>query len=163
MAEQTATETATAKQKKPKSKILLIIIAVILVAGGAGAAWFLRSRPRSSAPAPVVKAPQYTVHLESFTVNLADPEETHFLRVTIDLGLAKAPAGDGKEGAEASGFPSARTRDALLSVLTASKANDLLTPEGKATLKSNLLTALQQKVPEIEAQDVYFTEFLVQR
>ena len=48
-------------------------------------------------------------------------------------------------------------------MLTAAKANDLLTAEGKTDLKHKLLAALDQRVPEIEAQDVYFTEFLVQR
>jgi flagellar basal body-associated protein FliL len=57
----------------------------------------------------------------------------------------------------------ARTRDTILSVLAAAKANDLLTPEGKEALKHNLLAALNGRVPEIEARDIYFTEFLVQR
>jgi len=38
-----------------------------------------------------------------------------------------------------------------------------MTPEGKAQLKRDLVQVLQQKVPEIDVRDVYFTEFLVQR
>ena len=48
-------------------------------------------------------------------------------------------------------------------MLTVGSAATLMTPEGKAQLKRDLVQALQQKVPEIDARDVYFTEFLVQR
>ena len=89
-------------------------------------------------------------------------QASHFLRVTMDLSVAHAPKGEAKEGSDDS-FPVAKTRDTVISVLTSAKANDLLTPEGKAALKRNVLTALQQRVPEIDAKDVYFTEFLVQR
>ncbi len=35
---------------------------------------------------------ELTVHLEGFTVNLADPEENHiFCALPLDLGLAHAP------------------------------------------------------------------------
>ena len=63
----------------------------------------------------------------------------------------------------AASLPIARIRDAILSVLTLCKANALLTPEGKADLKKNLVDSLNRKVPELGVKDVYFTEFLVQR
>lgn len=167
MAEQNASATAAAgpPPKKSKTTFLFIGLAAVLLLGGSGAAWFLHARGQQPPPAAAAakKEPQYTVHLEPFTVNLADLEESHFLRVTIDLGLAHAPKEEGKEGTEGGGFPVARTRDTLLSVLSACKADDLLTPEGKAQLKHHLLAALQAQVPEIETQDIYFTEFLVQR
>lgn len=162
------TTTAAPAASAPSSKrTLLLVVAGLLLAGGCGATWFFLAHGRKASAAENTqkpKDPEYTLHLDSFTVNLADPEESRFLRVTMELGLAHAPKGDAsKEGAENSGFPLARTRDAVLSVLTACQANDLLTPEGKDALKTHLLAALQQKVPEIGAQDVYFTEFLVQR
>ena len=107
-------------------------------------------------------APKYIVHLEGFTVNLADTEETHFLRVTMDLGIDRLPEGVEKEKA-AAGLPAARIRDAVLSVLTVCKAEPLLTPDGKLQLKKNILEALRRNVPELDVRDVYFTEFLVQR
>jgi flagellar basal body-associated protein FliL len=48
-------------------------------------------------------------------------------------------------------------------VLTAGKADALLTQEGKTQLKKNLVEALNHNVPELGVRDVYFTEFLVQR
>jgi len=101
-------------------------------------------------------------HLEGFTVNLADTEETHFLRVTMDLGMDRLPEGVVKE--KTSGIASGRTdSDAILSVLTVCKADALLTPEGKVALKIRLVESLNHKVPELGVKDVYFTEFLVQR
>jgi flagellar FliL protein len=168
---QTNPSPAAEAAPKPKSKLLVFILAgLVLLLGGAGATWFFLVHGKSAQAAPGVsekpekKDPEFTVHLDSFTVNLADQEESHFLRVTLELGLGHAPKGDpGKEGADASGLPIAQTRDALLTVLSACKANDLLTPEGKAALKQRLLAALQDKVPQIDARNVYFTEFLVQR
>jgi flagellar FliL protein len=87
-------------------------------------------------------------------------EENHFLRITIDLGLGKAPKA-AKEGE--SEIPIPRVRDAILTVLTAGKAEALITPEGKAQLKKEVLAAVQQSVPDLDVREVYFTEFLVQR
>jgi len=95
-------------------------------------------------------------------VNLADPEETHFLRVTMDLGVDRLPPGSNEEKATAS-IPVGRVRDSILSVLTVCKADPLLTSEGKAQLKKSLVDILQKQVPELGAREVYFTEFLVQR
>jgi flagellar FliL protein len=157
---------------KPKSKLLLfVLVGLVLLLGGSGATWFFfvhgKSAQASSAkpPAPEKKDPEFTLHLDPFTVNLDDQEESHFLRVTLELGLGHAPkGGDGsKEGAEAAGLPIAQTRDAILTILSACKANELLTPEGKNALKQRLLDTLQQKVPDLDARNVYFTEFLVQR
>ena len=68
---------------------------------------------------------------------LADPEETHFLRVTMDLGLDHLPQGADKERMTAA-VPVGRIRDAVLSVLTSCKAEVLLTQEGK-TQHENLV------------------------
>ena len=147
----------------------MLLVGVVTLVGGSGATWLLLARGKSvtsAAEKVEKKEPEFTVRLDSFTVNLDDQEESHFLRVTMELSLAHAPKGDpaGKEGAEAAAsFPVARIRDTILTVLTAAKAAQLLTPEGKAALKHSLLAALQQRVPEIEARDIYFTEFLVQR
>src|SRR5882724_2975828 len=144
---------------------LLAGIVLLATVGGGGSAWFVLQRGRTaeaSRQADVSGAPKYVVHLEGFTVNLADTEETHFLRVTMDLGMDRLPEGLVKEKPAAS-LPVARIRDAILSVLTVCKADALLTPEGKVALKIRLVESLNHKVPELGVKDVYFTEFLVQR
>jgi len=135
-----------------------------LVVGG-GAVWFVQQRGHTAEANRTHEnssAPKYIVHLEGFTVNLADLEETHFLRATIDLGVDRIPEGADKDK-PAQSLPVARIRDAILSVLTVCKANDLLTPEGKSQLKKNLVDSLNRAVPELGVREIYFTEFLVQR
>ena len=137
------------------------------VVGGGAASWLWQQRGRQGAAevraeGSAYGAPKYLVPLEGFTVNLADPEETHFLRVTISLGIDKLPEGVQKDKPTAA-IPVARVRDAILAVLTSCKADELLTPDGKIQVKKNVLAAVQKNVPELGVRDVYFTEFLVQR
>jgi flagellar basal body-associated protein FliL len=57
----------------------------------------------------------------------------------------------------------ATIRDSILTVLAQCKSDDLLQPEGKLKLKRDLVNALNRDVPALQAREVYFTEFLVQR
>jgi len=157
-------ETRGAAAPAKSSAAGMFFIVLLALAAGGGAAWFFmqRGHDAEAVHASDSAAPRYIVHLEGFTVNLADTEETHFLRVTMDLGIDRLPEGADKSK-PAAGMPVARIRDAVLSVLTVCKADPLLTPEGKAQLKKNILDALQHNVPELDVRDVYFTEFLVQR
>jgi flagellar FliL protein len=159
-----AASTISGGQQKSAAGVFLGI-ALLAVAGSGGAAWFVMQRGRAmdaDRSVGVSGAPKYLVHLEGFTVNLADAEETHFLRVTMDLGIDRLPDGVEKEKA-ASAMPVGRMRDAILAVLTVCKADTLLTPEGKTQLKKNLVDSLNHSVPELGVREVYFTEFLVQR
>jgi flagellar protein FliL len=161
MSEETTAPNKDAAPEPKKSKgFLWIIIAVVVALVGGGVAWFFLHSSKPAQAAPEETAPKYTVHLESFTVNLADPQDSHFLRISIDVGIGKLLKAS-KEGE--SDFPTARVRDAILPVLASGKGDVLVTPQGKEELKKEILSALQQKVPEIDARDIYFTEFLVQR
>jgi flagellar protein FliL len=154
---------AMASQKSFSPMVIGMVVFALVVGGGA--VWFVQQRDRTAETGRTSESssgPKYVVHLEGFTVNLADPEETHFLRATIDLGIDRLPEGASKEKV-ALAVPVPRIRDAILSVLTVCKANDLLTPEGKAQLKKNLIDALNRSVPDIGVREIYFTEFLVQR
>lgn len=159
---------AAALPAKPprKSAKSVVIGGVLFVAAASGAgAWLFQQKDRGTdqvRAAGANSAPKYIAHLEGFTVNLADPEESHFLRVTLDLGLDRLPPGADPEKASQV-LPVGRVRDAILSVLAVCKADELLKPEGKAQLKKNLVETLNRNVPEIGVRDIYFTEFLVQR
>jgi flagellar basal body-associated protein FliL len=117
--------------------------------------WSTRgTRPESSAgQGSQVKS---TLHLESFVLNLADPGQRSYLRVGIDLGLSRQ-MGRGENA------PLGPVRDTILSVLGQSQADDLVTAKGKTNLKEHLLHGLQERVPDLGVEEVYFTEFLIQR
>ena len=134
---------------------LLIFVLLSLVAIGA-AVWFWRSSVSSSA-AEAAK-PRATLHLETFVLNLAGPDERAYLRAGVDLGLRSAPGKDANTGPA---IP--LIRDTILGVLSTARPEDILTPQGKQALKTNILRALRERVPDLEVEDVDFTEFLVQR
>ena len=101
------------------------------------------------------------MHLEPFVVNLTDPEGDRFLRVGIDLGLEREQDERGHPSQAAMSL--ARTRDTILSILTACDAQALVTPEGKSDLKDKLTRGLRERAPELGVREIYFNEFLVQR
>lgn len=97
------------------------------------------------------------MHLETFVLNLADADQRSYLRIGIDLGLNQSA----KPAEQAA--PLAEVRDTILTVLSQAKVGDLLTPAGKTKLKQDLLRALQERMPGLGVEEVYFTEFLIQR
>jgi flagellar FliL protein len=144
------------KTQKKSSPIVIGLVILLAVAGAT--AWTLNRHPSDEAN-PEVKT-KAVVHLESFVVNLSDPNEKAFLRIGLDLGVEKQPT---KKEGEAIAELTPSVRDTVLGVLTACRADDLLTVEGKQQLKTRLLAGLKERVPELRVHDIYFTEFLVQR
>lgn len=144
------------------------IAAVLLVFGiGFGIWWTLIQTSSVKSSDQSQSAPSRTiVPMESFTVNLADPEDGRFLRTTLALGVAgQLPqlAKGAAKGVETSDVSIATIRDSIITVLAQCKSDQLLTSEGKLKLKADLITALNRDVPALNVQEIYFTDFLVQR
>ncbi len=152
------------KQAGGTSAKLLIGATLLGLLAGGGAAWLVTENRQApeSASASTNAAARNLIHLDEFTVNLADPGQSHFLRMAMDLELDHSIGGVLSDK-DSSSLPKARIRDSILSVLTACKADDLLTTDGKQQLKKNLLTHLHQDIPDLGVHEIYFTEFLVQR
>lgn len=138
-----------------KRRVILLLLPVVLLAGAG--IWFWLAR--SSSPRPGTEGSQVksTLHLDTFVLNLSDLDQRSYLRVGIDLGLNTEP----KRGEEPA--PVAEVRDTILGVLAEGKVDELLTESGKTKLKENLLSALRQRMPQLGVEEVYFTEFLIQR
>ena len=152
---------------KKSRKGAFVAVVMLLFGIGFGVWWtFLRSSPVNSADQPQSVSVRTVLPMESFTVNLADQEEGRFLRTTLSLGVdGQVPVltrGENK-AVETGPISMAIIRDSILAVLTQRKSGDLLTPDGKAKLKTDLINALNRDVPALQAREVYFTEFLVQR
>jgi len=97
------------------------------------------------------------MHLEPFVINLADSDQRSYLRVGVDLQIAGTMRTDQQPSA------TARVRDTILGVLSQHDSNEIFRSDGKMRLKRELAGALQQRLPELQVQEVYFTEFLIQR
>jgi len=157
------TKLTQALREGGKARAVLVLLGLTLLSAvsilGCKSSSRASNASTTRSPAPQIKG---VVHLESSVVNLADPNENHFFRVGIDLGLANSSSA--KEAKEAeSAFAVARIRDCILSVLSTWTSEALLAPEGKKKLKDQLVGALRQRAPELDVQEVYFTDFLVQR
>lgn len=150
-------------------KILLFVgVGVLLVGGGGAGAWWWTHRAAAASnqhadakteePA-LDPADQGVLALDPFLVNLADTEAPRFLRATISLAIAdKAKAGHLAED----DVSKARVRSAILELLTTQKSSELVTPEGKATLKKAIVGQTSRILAEAKVVDVLFSEFVVQ-
>lgn len=147
----------TGQVNRKNSRVWLSIALGIVVAASALAFVYLRHPRQQKEP----DGNQITavMHLETFVMNTADTDQSAYLRVGIDLGLERRPE---KVNAEGSDLPTAQVRDTVVGILTATRAQDVTTPEGKAKLKQELLRALQSRVPTLGIREIYFTEFLIQ-
>lgn len=98
------------------------------------------------------------VELPAFIVNLADSEHARYLRMTVSLGVGG--------GESASEKPDqlfiTRVRNAMLAVLGEKKSEEILTVEGKAKLRKELLKAAQAASEEPHVEAIYITDFIVQ-
>jgi flagellar basal body-associated protein FliL len=137
-----------------RTAVAFWVLAVVLVAVGAGV-WSTRGNEAGASAGEGGKR-KGTLHLETFVLNLADPGQRSYLRVGIDLGLAR-------EMGRRETTPVGEVRDTILGVLAESRVEELLTAQGKTKLKAGLLHALQERVPVLGVEEVYFTEFLIQR
>jgi flagellar FliL protein len=162
--------TPAAPAKKPASKLRLLIVGVIvLLAGGGGTYWWMRHQAVAAespkhATAEEGDAAAHDPHdssllpLDTFTVNLADPGVSRFLRVTVQLVLQGA---DTAATLEHDSLAVTRIRSAVLELLTTQRSDVLVTPEGKTALKTDI-GARVSRIAGHEVTDVLFSDFVVQ-
>jgi flagellar protein FliL len=174
--------------EKPKSKkMLIIIIAVVVVIGAAGAFFLLGGKKKSGEGEEAEAAHEEehkhyeTAKLDTFIVNLS--QSGSFLKTTILLefdpvlavekghGEAKAEGGGGGHGGggETSlpgilGHREPMIKDAIIRLLSSKKGEEVLSPEGKETMKEELIDAINEATGAEEPPviGIYFSEFLVQ-
>ena len=160
---------------KPPSKKMAMIgaIVAVLVLGGGGAGWYFtqsnsgeeaeepakpskKKKKAAKAAAPPVFAP-----LEVFTVNLQpDGEDEHMLQVSITLEMA------GQEQADLVKANMPKVRSRVLLLLSAKKASELTTVDGKTKLAEEVMEAIKKPFAEHEdaqeVNEVMFTQFIIQ-
>lgn len=98
------------------------------------------------------------IELPPFIVNLADTEQSRYLRMTVSLGLDEAEAA----GEKPDQLFLTRVRNAMLAVLSDKKSDEILSVEGKTKLRKDLLQAAKAASANPEVQAIYITDFIVQ-
>ncbi len=161
-----------AEAATPRKGAKLAAAAVLLLlAGAAGGYWMghagiglpglsLAHASTKSTAGERRAAALQEVALDPFLVNLAGGQG--YLKLAMTLGMDQNPA------AGASNEPpalarSALVRDAILQTLSSQNEDALLTGEGRDALKQTLRAALKTAAPGLPLEQIYFTEFLVQR
>lgn len=105
---------------------------------------------------PDDKEVKRVIDLAPFIVNLADKGEVYYLRLAVSVGIS----GEGEE--KPAPLFTTRIRNAMLAVLTTKTSEDVLTQEGKAQLRKELLKAARAASKEPRVEAVYITDLIVQ-
>ncbi|MCE3605933.1 flagellar basal body-associated protein FliL [Massilia sp. P8910] len=159
--------------KPPSKKKAMIGAAVaVLALGGGGAGWFFMhskggddteesAKPSKKKKKPKAHAAPVFAPLEVFTVNLQpDGGEESMLQTTITLEVM------GPEQADLIKAHMPKVRSRVLLLLSAKKASDVKTVEGKNKLAEEILEALKKPFGENdepqEVNEVMFTQFIIQ-
>ncbi len=109
------------------------------------------------------------VVMEPMLVNLADGGGGAYLRAGITLRVTDAAEKNGakkdEKAAESkmSKDAEAAVRDTALAVLGRQTSEELLAADGKEKLKAELKAAMAEHNADLKVEDLFFTEFLVQR
>jgi flagellar FliL protein len=101
-------------------------------------------------------APGPLFSLETFIVNLADQERSRYLRVTMDLELAKS------NDAGVINDRLSQVRDSILMILPSRQFGEIASMEGKIALRDEIIARLNSLFNKKVVTNIFFTEFVVQ-
>ena len=143
--------------------MLVPLIAVLVLAGGGGSAYWMYAGKGEVAESPAghteSTTPPAMVNFDPFVVNLSDPGGQRFLRVTF--GVVVEGEDVAKEFAEDE-VVRLKVRSSIIELLSRQYASQLVTTEGKAGLKKAILEHTAHNAEHLRANDVLFSEFIVQ-
>jgi len=160
MAEEPQEETTTQK-KKPI--VMIAIAGVLIVALLAGLGIFMLKGKGGKAKKEEVKGPTTEMALGEFVVNLADTAQTRYLKATVVIEVEGAkPKGGGAHGEGGGEGGDPKVRDAVIQVLSGKHYTELISPEGKEELKKEIIAAVNERLEEGKACEVFFSDFAMQ-
>jgi flagellar FliL protein len=144
------------------SGIVLIVLAII--GGGFFMLWQKLSAMDKPKEAEAAKAPEKVEHggmgpvfsLDSFIVNLSDQGGKRYLRITLGLEL------DDAKSTEELTKRLPQIRDSILMVLPSRKVEELQTTEGKNSLRTEIISKLNELFGKEIVKKIYITEFVIQ-
>jgi flagellar FliL protein len=175
----TAPVTVPVEAKFPVVQLLIAVVAGVVIAtlGVGGGVYYLAHTGRLPVQGGAAQKPEvfalsatHAMVLEPLLVNLADAGGSSYLRVALTLRVADVVD---KKGAKVNGEKNkddkgtedsvAAVRDTALTVLGRQTADGLLAPDGKEHLKIELKAALAERNADLKVEEIFFTDFLVQR
>ena len=152
-------EPAAAGGKPPK----IILALLVLNLGASGFTTFkmvtaeaASGAPHEAAPPPPTEVVGTVVPLDPFVVNLDEPGQSRYLKVTLHLELTK-PEYEGQLTASKQ-----LLRDVILSHLSGLHHADTLGAAAKDKLRTELLEKIEKLIGKEKVRRVFFGEFVVQ-
>lgn len=149
-------KTAEAAPAKKGPPVVMIIGATALIAFALGFVVMKQLFAKPIKPASTAVVIGETVPLDEFLINLADTDSSHYLKITIGLGLVQGKT------AELFKDKVPQARDAVVMVLSAKTLSQVSTVSGKEELKKELLTAINKEVGDNSVGAIYFEGFATQ-
>jgi len=159
-------EAAPAKKGSGRRRLLVIggAVALVAIAGGGAGAWYFLAGGNATEAAPAQaqgrKGPPQYLPIDTLTVNIQGGEGDHYLQLGVTLQTTDAKTSDRIKQY----LPV--IRNALLLLVSAKKADELKTHDGKAQLQKEILAAARAPLPgdgpEKGVDGVLFSSFVIQ-
>ncbi len=145
------------------SKVVLILLVLNLGASGFGTFKLATAKPPEAAAVHEVPAANPngeitgpTTAMDPFVVNLDEPGNARYLKVTLQLELTSPEAAEQAEKSKQ------LVRDAILSLLSGLHVKDTLGAEAKEKIRQDVLAKIEKVLGPARARRVFFQEFVVQ-
>jgi flagellar FliL protein len=153
-----------AGEDKKTLQVLVILTSAVLVLSliSAGATFFvLMSKNTPATKKVIVEKPELgdIQSLGEFTVNLADPTETHYLRADVVMEL---DYGSSMKLTEEVDKRMPQIKDIIISSLGAKTSVQLNDPENRESLKKEIKDKINAILNRGQIARVYFTSFAIQ-
>lgn len=154
-------------------QIINLVLLVLVLALGGFIAWKMIAMDQAPPPTSQEKAqaqqttipeveaenpdePPVFMDIDDITVNLADVEESKFLRTKIKLEVRNEEA---QARVEAN---MVKVMDLVITQLSSKRFGDIRTPQGKYALKEDLTYRLNKLIGGKPIKNLYFTDFVSQ-
>jgi flagellar FliL protein len=147
------------KKGKGGKKLLLLVLVVLVAGGGFFAYRRLHPPAQGKAGVPVVLAgPQAIYTMQTLTVNLANVNSSHFLRIEVVLQYPRANTALAAELKHQEYI----LDDRIISDLRSKTYDELATDRGENALKKELMQTVNGILTKGRVTGVYFDQFLIQ-
>lgn len=146
-------------------KVLLYVIGIIVLIAISVTISYLVASKTAERPDKIseeityknVTPPYDTLRLADFTINTADIDEQHVIRVTIALAYTQKDAAVSAELAQRE----AQIRDIINRILSSKRKDEIDSIDGKENLKNEIKNAINNIMVNGKIKDVYFIDFFI--
>ena len=174
MADAEEEEVVEEKKSGNLMQIIIVVLLVLILATGGFIAWKVMQEPEvkpadtapsqteeTKIPEPEPEDPNAVpvlINIDNITVNLADANESRFLRTKVTLELRS----EADKTLLSSDAGKAKINDLIITILSSKTFKDIRTAQGKYELKEEMIFRMNKEFPGKPVKKLYFTDFVSQ-